>query len=409
MLRTPCLMLLVVVSAFGQKTDRDVLAKAYKALESKDYPLAADLFERAVKANPRNANAHANLGFALAMLRRYPEALAASEKAIALDRRVPFYHVNAAAYASNLFEFTKLKKYGESALAFGPSKLGESNTKLVKELLRDLQPRLYTVTWTLDPKPALGEGGRGAGPFYFPLPATDLPYQSATYTVKGASSSREVTRDGVRLLKFEADGPVELTAAVTVRFHDYRPKVKSEPAGTYPDEARAYLDPMGEKVKVIAAKVKADSPRETVANLLAWIQGNLKYVAPSTFTTVDEVLKRGNGDCGAYSAVFVAVCRASGIPAREVWGVAKGNAPLVPEGHLASHVWAEVYLSGLGWVPVEPQNLNGLGHQPTGYVRLSHFVTARHDWPLAMKAALSGNTFGKPAETPKYDEKSLEK
>ena len=406
------LLLLATVTARGQESSRELATKAFKAIDAKDFKTAAGLLERVLKANPRDANAHGNLGYVYAVLERYPEALDHCEKAIALDPKVANDHVNAAVYAARLSDFTKLKKYGESALAFKAPALKAENAKLIKELLQDLKPRVYTVTWTLDPKEAWGEGGKGMGPFYVALPSTDLPFQTSTYTVRGAKSHEAITRDGVRVLKFEADSPVELTATATVRFHDYRPKIKSEPAGPFPDDVRAYLgagnriNPESAKIKAVAAKVKGGSPRVTVDNLIVWLKDNMKYKNPTTFDTVEEVLDRGHGDCGAYSAVFVAVCRANGIPAREAWGVVKADVRFAPKGHLSSHVWAEVYLTGLGWVPVEPQNPNGLGHMPTGYIRLLHFVADSHNWPDAVKQA-RGGSFGEAAKTPKYDEKPL--
>ncbi len=54
------------------------------------------------------------------------------------------------------------------------------------------------------------------------------------------------------------------------------------------------------------------------------------------------------GDCGQFAALFVAWCRAVGIPAREVIGA------LVPVDAMNPHAWAEFWLDGTGWVPVDP-------------------------------------------------------
>jgi hypothetical protein len=59
-------------------------------------------------------------------------------------------------------------------------------------------------------------------------------------------------------------------------------------------------------------------------------------------------LKNGYGECGDYAALFVALCRASGIPARPVVG-----RWAMPENG-SYHVWAEFYLQDVGWVPVDP-------------------------------------------------------
>jgi transglutaminase-like putative cysteine protease len=59
------------------------------------------------------------------------------------------------------------------------------------------------------------------------------------------------------------------------------------------------------------------------------------------------LLENGEGECGDYSALFVALCRAKGIPARPVvgyWAVS---------GNEQTHVWAEFFLESIGWIPVD--------------------------------------------------------
>ena len=73
-----------------------------------------------------------------------------------------------------------------------------------------------------------------------------------------------------------------------------------------------------------------------------------------------SALYNGSGVCEDYAALFVALCRAEGIPARlvngytdprgrgDVWNVAYGETfPLTG----FRHSWAEFYLEGLGWLP----------------------------------------------------------
>lgn len=59
------------------------------------------------------------------------------------------------------------------------------------------------------------------------------------------------------------------------------------------------------------------------------------------------LLEKGNGECGDYSALFIALSRAKGIPARPVvgyWAIS---------GNDQTHVWAEFFLEGAGWIPVD--------------------------------------------------------
>lgn len=57
-------------------------------------------------------------------------------------------------------------------------------------------------------------------------------------------------------------------------------------------------------------------------------------------------IRRHYGQCGDYSALFIALCRAAGIPSRPVVGYWHG-------GTDSHHVWAESYIQGAGWLPVD--------------------------------------------------------
>jgi tetratricopeptide (TPR) repeat protein len=56
--------------------------------------------------------------------------------------------------------------------------------------------------------------------------------------------------------------------------------------------------------------------------------------------------KRLTGDCGEFSAVFQALCRSIGIPARSVVSIWLEMSDY--------HGWAEILLPPYGWVPVDP-------------------------------------------------------
>ena len=59
------------------------------------------------------------------------------------------------------------------------------------------------------------------------------------------------------------------------------------------------------------------------------------------------LLENGKGEGGDYSALFIALSRAAGIPARPVvgyWAIS---------GNDQTNVWAEFYLENIGWIPVD--------------------------------------------------------
>jgi transglutaminase-like putative cysteine protease len=78
------------------------------------------------------------------------------------------------------------------------------------------------------------------------------------------------------------------------------------------------------------------------------------------------MLKTGylGGKCADINSLMVALCRASGLPARDVYGIRLG-----PSEHQAvlgakssdvthaQHCRAEVWLDGEGWLPVDPADV----------------------------------------------------
>jgi len=86
-----------------------------------------------------------------------------------------------------------------------------------------------------------------------------------------------------------------------------------------------------------------EHPWDQALAFVQWIQNNIRpQYGP--YTSVLTAIETRVGDCEEMSALFVALCRASGIPARLVW---------VP-----NHNWTEIYLTDHEdqghWIPVHP-------------------------------------------------------
>ena len=76
-----------------------------------------------------------------------------------------------------------------------------------------------------------------------------------------------------------------------------------------------------------------------------------------TVKILNEFDKYGisGGHCTDLNSTFVALCRANGIAAREMFGIRLGN----PDQDITSfqHCWAEFYLPGTGWVFADPADV----------------------------------------------------
>ncbi len=71
---------------------------------------------------------------------------------------------------------------------------------------------------------------------------------------------------------------------------------------------------------------------------------------------VCSLLQKPGGKCTDIHSVFVALCRAAGVPAREIFGVRQGRKGVVDVTKW-QHCWAEFFLPGYGWVPVDPADV----------------------------------------------------
>ncbi|MEM0008318.1 MAG: transglutaminase-like domain-containing protein [Candidatus Bathyarchaeia archaeon] len=81
-----------------------------------------------------------------------------------------------------------------------------------------------------------------------------------------------------------------------------------------------------------------------------FVVGYLRYEIQNEERGALWALENGIGDCSEYSYLFVALCRAAGIPARIQAGFAFHYAGQVLED---GHMWAEYYLENYGWMPVD--------------------------------------------------------
>ena len=68
------------------------------------------------------------------------------------------------------------------------------------------------------------------------------------------------------------------------------------------------------------------------------------------------LIKDPGGKCADISSIYVALARSAGVPTREVFGIRQGK----KDGQEITgwqHCWAEFYLPGYGWVPVDPADV----------------------------------------------------
>ena len=130
-----------------------------------------------------------------------------------------------------------------------------------------------------------------------------------------------------------------------------------------------------DRIVLLAQRITAKSGSEADAAqaISMWMQRNISYaMTPDTESSTDAVstMASGQGICEGMAHLFLALARASGIPARYVAGYYIGGDityPLTTNSRSsvqvitpsASHAWVEVWYPGAGWVPYDPQTSAG--------------------------------------------------
>ncbi len=108
-------------------------------------------------------------------------------------------------------------------------------------------------------------------------------------------------------------------------------------------------------VEANASAAASNNPLQFARNLYSWMASNVEWSEDGSSDVV-EVLKSGRGNSAGIADAFVAILRAGGVPARPVRGVL-----VLEPGEMPFYSWAEFFLSGFGWVPVDLARVSGAG------------------------------------------------
>jgi transglutaminase-like putative cysteine protease len=228
---------------------------------------------------------------------------------------------------------------------------------------------------------------------WIPVPALNNGWQqSQDSTWSGNLREASVDTDpayGARMVRAawadgEASPMIEVVSRVRTRDRDVDWARKTTPAATAAELAlntkATELIPTDGIVAATAAKITAGKTTDVdkARALYDWVVNNT-FREPSVrgcgVGDIKAMLETGNmgGKCADLNALFVGLARASGIPARDLYGirVAKsafgykelgaGNSDITK----AQHCRAEVWLKGFGWVAMDPADVAKVMRQET--------------------------------------------
>jgi transglutaminase-like putative cysteine protease len=249
--------------------------------------------------------------------------------------------------------------------------------------------RAFEVTTTVQLRDA-----KGGAMVWLPVASVETPWQRSTdVSWSGNASDVRLASDGstgakVLAARFDAGTPdpkIVLTNWVETqnRAVDWKSRDAGESAD--PADLRKWLEP-SERIATdgIVRKVAkqivlgARSDREKAQRIYDWVVVST-YREPKVRGCgegdIKAMLETGNlsGKCADINALFVGLCRAAGLPARDIYGVRLvpsafgyrelGANPASLKG--AQHCRAEVYLQAHGWVAMDPADVTKVMRQET--------------------------------------------
>ena len=227
---------------------------------------------------------------------------------------------------------------------------------------------------------------------WLPIPSVNTDWQKSlesSYSSNGTARMADDERYGARMLMVEfapsiTQPHVELSSRILTqdRANDWAArKTTTEDAAT-----RAYWTAATEMLPTdgIVRKTAQDAVRgarsdvEKTQRIYDWIIANTfrePKVRGCGEGDIKTMLETGNlgGKCADLNSLFVGMCRSVGVPARDVYGLRLvpsafgykelGGNPSSLKG--AQHCRAEVWLSGHGWVAMDPADVTKVMRQET--------------------------------------------
>lgn len=206
----------------------------------------------------------------------------------------------------------------------------------------------------------------GSVRLWIPVPAQNANQSTEVLEVDAPFSYRMMMDEDFdnRMLYMEKESPfMNQRVQITIRYKIVRVAQNgAREAGGESPEVKEYLEPRG--LEVINGKIRKIARRTTkgikdpmakARALYDYVQGHMSY------DKTGEGWGRGDsvyacdvskGNCTDFHSLFITLARASGIPARFQMGI-----PLPkevsgePSGYY--HCWAEFYIDGRGWFPVD--------------------------------------------------------
>lgn len=185
--------------------------------------------------------------------------------------------------------------------------------------------------------------------FWVYSPVSKSSFQQLSSLISDHPYSEEKDPLGNKRMKFIIDslppyGLKNITVTATVNLSEQGNRIEESQDLSYlSDEKMIALNDA--RIKRLAGRLKANTPRETVKRIYDWITKNIKRTGyQKQDLGARYALTHKSGDCTEFMYLFSALARANGIPTRNLSGfTARENRVLRAADY---HNWNEVLIDG---------------------------------------------------------------
>ena len=155
---------------------------------------------------------------------------------------------------------------------------------------------------------------------------------------------------------------------------------------TITEDLKMYIEPQdrieSDNIKIIAKARELtkdiSSDYKKALAIFEFVNTELTYDTATTYANKGAIsaLQNKRGVCEEFASLYVALCRAVNVPARAVEGYKIDRKYIINEEsgeyetvyEIINHAWAEVYLDGHGFLPVEPTIIYTVGNERLPYI-----------------------------------------
>ncbi len=230
-----------------------------------------------------------------------------------------------------------------------------------------LEPQTMKVLYTLTVKPDVVSAGETVRA-WLPYPRQDIARQTNVIFISASQSdyilSNDATAHSSIYMEKEAEAGKPTVFTVEYKFTSQGEWVDltmiddnnliEHPSNLteYTEERKPHIE-FSETLKSLTDEVtrNATGSKETAEAIYLYIVENYPWASALEYSTIKNIpeyaIENKKGDCGQVALLLISMLRYKGIPAKWQSGW------MMHPGEVNLHDWAEYYIDGVGWIPID--------------------------------------------------------